>query len=398
MTTATESVARQATGERRARRHVVARTMALPFAAVLLLACGGGSPTPVPTAVPTPTAAAPTASPIDVGAAFLEIVNDPDFTAKIALEGKIEMGLTAVMTGTMEGSGTGSRQTMSTTVAGVTTTTELLSIGQLSWTRTLPGPWLAKAAGSEDGLGKWLGGLTALDDLGLETKAGASLHHLRPEGGSKVPADALGLDPAQFSNPDISIELYAKEDGTPALFVFSGSWIQKVNGQDFNVALAIDMTISNVGVPITFTPPTDVWTPYTSSLGYSVAHPADFTVVPSAEGDTYQLDGVDWFYAVPYPEGKGLTAEGFRDAILEAYAADPGAPRAAPVKTATAGGVGYRMAFELKAANGTDLVIVDVLTVHGDLGWEISLVTTPSDEAADTKLFDVFLSTFKFAP
>ena len=249
----------------------------------------------------------------------------------------------------------------------------------------------------DDGLGKWLDGLTSLDDLGIETKGGASLHHLRPATGNKVPADALGLDPAQFANPDISIELYAKDDGTPALFVFGGSWIQKVNGQDFDVTLAIDMTISDVGVPITFVPPPDVWTPYTSTLGYSAAHPANFTVVPNTEGDTYQLNGVDWFYAVPYPEGKGLTAEGFRDAILDAYAANPGAPRAAPVKTTVAGGVAYRMAFEFKATDGTDIVLVDVLTVNGDLGWEISLVTTPLDEAADTKLFDTFLATFKFA-
>jgi hypothetical protein len=286
---------------------------------------------------------------------------------------------------------------MTVTFGPTATTTESVRVGQQAWSRTVPGPWLAKASGSSNStIDDWLGNLTTLEDLGVVTKGGAALHHLRPPGGSKVPPAALGLDPAQFTNPDISIELYAKDDGTPALFELSGSWVQTVNGQPISVELSMDVTITNVGVPITITAPTDVWTAYESELDYTVAHPEDFTVVPDPDGDTFRSDGEDWFYVVPYPEGKGLTAAGFRDAILESYATNPGPPRAAPVATSVGGSQAYLVAFEFQAEDGTDLVLIDVLTVHGDLGWEISLVTTPSAETADTKLFESFLASFKF--
>lgn len=385
---------------RHARMTRSSRFAALAFTAAFIAGCGGApsaTPTALPTAAATPVAQ-PTATPFDVGAAFLARIADPGFAARIDLDGTMEMGVTVTMGGVIEGSGEDSRQSMTVTIGSVSRTTETISIGSNSWSRTLPGPWLAvTAARGNTSLTTWLGTLGSLNDVGIESKNGVSLHHLRPAGGSKVPADVLGLDPAQFANPDISIELYALDDGTPALFEVSGSWVQAVGGQQVNVELAIDMTVTKVGQPVTITAPMDVWTPYTSELGYSAAHPADFTVTSDAEGDTFQRDGVDWFYVFPYAEGKGLTAEGFRDAILEIYAKDPGAPREDPIAVSVAGGPAFKAVFELKGSDGGDLVLVDILTVHGDLGWEISLVTTPSLEAVETKVFEAFLATFKFA-
>lgn len=383
------------TGPHRRSRASGPRLAALGVCAILLAACSGGGPTTAPTAAPTATPI-PTATPFDVGAAFLAIVKGPDFAARIDLDGTFQMGVNAVMTGSIEGGPDGSRQTMTVSFGSTKTTTESVRVGEKGWSRTLPGPWLAVPTGTNSSFSKWLAGLSMLEDLGLETKDGVSLHHLRPVGGSKLPPEALGFDPKQFSNADISIEIYAKDDGTPALFVMSGSWVQKVNNVDINVTLAIDMTISQVGQTVTVTAPTDVWTPYKSDLGYSAAHPAAFTVVSDPTGDTYRSHGVDWFYVVPYAEGEGLSAEGFRDAILESYASNPGDPRKAPVVVSLGGEKAYRAVFDFKAKDGTDLVLIDVLAVHGDLGWEVSLVTTPSDEAADTKIFDAFLAAFKF--
>lgn len=375
------------------------RSGVLAVVAALVAACGGGAPTVAPTTAPTPTSAAPTATPFDVGAAFLAIVSDPDFTAKFELEGSIEMGVTVAISGTIEGDGADSRQTSTITFGSVTTSTESVKVGQQSWSRTLPGPWLAKPTSSSSGntLAKWLGGLASLTDLGIVTKDGTALHHLRPVAGSKVPPDALGLDPQQFSNPDITMEMYARDDGTPALFEMSGSWVQVVNGQQLTVELAVDMKVSNVGDPVTITAPTDVWTAYASDLGYTAAHPAGFTVERGDQGDTYRKDGTDWFYVFTYADGKGMTAAGFRDAILAGYAKDPGPPRETPVAMTVGGEPAYKAAFAFKANDGGDIVLVDVLTVHADLGWEISLVTTPSLEAAESKVFETFLASFKFS-
>lgn len=369
---------------------------ALFVVAFVASACSG-SPSPAPTAAPTPTPT-PAPTPFDVSAAFLEIVTDPDFAARIDVDGDIQMGVTAVMSGTIEGAGRDSHQTTTVKFGSVTQTTESIRVGGKAWTRTLPGPWLVASASSGNGLSDWLEGLETLEDAGVVTKNGMSLHHLIPDGGASVPPDVLGLDPAQFSDPEISIELYAKDDGTPALFVLGGSWVQTVNGQELTVNLDIDMTVSDVGETITVKAPDpdDVWKTYTSGLGYSVAHPSDFTVVRQADGDTYRRDGEDWFYVVPYAEGKGRTAEGFADLILAGYAEDPGPPRDEPVKTTAGGGVAYRMTFDLETNDGTAIVLVDLVTVHANLGWEISLVTIPSNEQEDTKLFETFMASFRF--
>lgn len=378
-----------------------ARIATLVLAASLVAACGGTNPSAALTAAPTGTPippVLPTATPFDVGAAFLAIVRDPEFAAKMTLDGTIKMGLEVAMSGTIEGAGDSSRQSMTITFGSTETTQESVRIGTRAWSRTAPGPWLETPAGSgSSSMNDWLGDLATLDDLGSVTKGGEPLHHLRPATGSKVPSDMLGLDPAQFSEADITIELYARADGTPALFEMSGSWVQKVNGQDITVELAIDIIVSNVGVPLTLSPPDDVWTRYKSELGYAAAHPADFAVDTNAGGDTYRSDGVDWFYVFPYADGKGMSAEGFRDAIIEGYEEDPGPPRDDPVAVSVDGNPAWRVAFEFEANDGSDIVLVDVLTVHGDFGWEISLVTTPALEATETDIFDAFLATFEFA-
>lgn len=374
------------------------RGAALVLVAALVAACGGTAATAAPTSAPTPSPVSPTSTPFDVGAAFLAIVSGPEFAAKFELDGTIEMGVTVAMSGTIEGSGANSRQTTTVTFGTVTTTSESVKVGSQTWERTLPGPWLAKPAGATGGmtLAKWLGGLTTLSDLGTEVRGGETLHRLQPATGSKLPPDALGLDPRQFSNPDIAIEMYAKDDGTPALFEMRGSWVQALNGQQVTVELSMDIKVTNVGVPVTITAPTDVWTSYASNLGYTAAHPAGFTVEPGKDGDTYRKDGADWFYVFTYPDGKGMTPEGFRDAILEGYAEDPGPPRTAPTALTVGGVPAWKAVFEFKADDGSDVVLIDVLTVHADLGWEISLVTAPSLEAADAKVFESFLASFKF--
>ena len=371
-------------------------------AATLLGACGGSTSTLAPTVAPTinVTPPPPSPTPFDVGAAFLAIVGDEDLSAKFEMDGTIEMGVTVGIEGSFEGDGDNMRQRSTVTFNGNATTTEAIKVGSERWSRTLPGPWLAMPAssGSSASLNDWLGSLSSLTDLGVETKAGQQLHHLRPAAGSKVPPEALGLDPDQFTDPDISIELYARDDGTPALFEMTGSWVQKVNQQDVNVELDVDMTVSDVGEPVTITRPTDVWTQYTSELGYSVAHPAGFTVVSDDEGDTFRKDDTDWFYVFAYPEGKGLTAKGFTEAIIDSYAEDPGPPRSDPKPVAVGGTSGYRADFELTNNEGGDILLIDVLTVFNDLGWEISLVTTPELEAEETKIFESFLASFKFLP
>jgi hypothetical protein len=370
------------------------------FIALVAAACGGGAvsaPPTTPAASPT-VAPSPTATPIDVAAAFRKIVTDPAFAGRWEIDATIEMGITVGMTGTIEGAGSDSHSTTTIDVAGTKTTQESISVGGKSWKRTVPGPWLeapASSSSSESSLGAWLKKLATIEDAGVETRDGVKLHHLRATGGSDIPPEAIGIDPAQFKNAKLSIEMYALDDGTPALFVIDGKWVQKVNAQDITVEFTMDMKAKDVGKTIKVSAPDDVWTPFTSKLGYAASRPDGADLASTADGDSLTIDGQDWLFVGRY-DAKGMSATGFRDAILKSYKEQGAEPREAPVATKVAGGEAFEIAFAGQSSAGVDVVVLDVVFVHGEKGWEISFVTDPAHEAADRADLAAFLTTFAF--
>ncbi len=381
------------------------RRLAGPFVIAVVLAlaaCSGGSPAASPAASATTAASsAPSPTPLDVAAAFKKIVSDPAFSARFDVQATIEVGLKVTMTGLIEGKGADSHEAFTTEVAGTKTTQESIKVGSKAWSRTGAGPWLEKPATtttSDSSLVVWLQKVGGLQDVGIETKGGVPLHHLKLGGGSSIPPEAVGLDPKQFTNAKIAMEIYAKDDGTPAVFALEGAWTQAVNGQDLTVRFTMDLTAKDVGSAIAISAPKDVWTPFTSPLGYSAAYPEGVTLASDPKkGDTLKGGTQDWIYVVPYPTAKGLSAEGFRDALLKEYAASGvGAPRETPTKTTLGGGEAWKMAFQGTASDGSPVVVIDVVTMHADQGWEVSIFSSPQNEAQDAADLDAFLATFAF--
>ncbi len=367
------------------------------LALALAIAACGGSASPAPSPTPTPTQQ-PTPTPFDVGAAFLAIVNDPDFSARMELDGTIDMGVTATLTGTITGSGDDSHSTFTVTFGNVSIETEEISSGGKSYERKAPGPWLeapAKAGADDESLNDWLRTLSTIQDLGVETKKGKQLHHLSA-GDEPVPPGALGLDASTFKNPLVTIDFYAEDDGTPAIFTVDGSWVQLVNGQEINVEFAMDLTLSNVGSAITIDPPMAVWTTYESPLGYSMAHPDTFKVVNRDGYDAYVQDGVDWIYVATWPDAAGLNPEGYRDAILANVKTAWGDPIAPPVATPLGGEPGYLATFQYTYDDGSEGIAYDALAMHKNLGWDVTLFSIPGEEVADFELFKQFLATFAY--
>ncbi|MEO7663647.1 MAG: hypothetical protein ABIV26_00860 [Candidatus Limnocylindrales bacterium] len=368
-------------------------------AAVLFVAACGAASTPAPTATPT-IAPTPSPTPLDVGRAFLDIVSAPNFTAKITLDGTIEMGVTATMTGTMTGSGEDSQSQVQIAVAGTKVETETVKVGGKEYGRTSPGPWLIsppKPNGEADSLNEWLRSLATIEDIGVETKNGRKLHHLSVGDEQLAPA-ILGFDSPAYKNTVVTIDFFAEDDGTPAVFAVDGTWVQVINGQDVTVKFVLDMTLANVGSPVTITAPTDVWTKESSPLGYVMAHPAGFAVDHRDGYDAYVKQGVDWLYISPYTEGKGLSPEGFRDAIVELVAPDWGAPLETPSATTLGGVSAYFATYNYTYDDGTKETAFDVTATHGDLGWEISLFSVPGAETQDLATFQKYLATFAFQP
>lgn len=366
--------------------------------ATAVAACGGGTPTPGPTPLPTPTQA-PTPTPFDVAGAFLAIVGDPGFSARMELDGTINMGVSVTMTGTITSSGDDSRSIMKIGFGTTVSETESIKTGGRSYSRTSPGPWLAVPIAETDpddeDLVAWLRRLSEIRDLGVETKGGRQLHHLSA-GDDTVPPEALGLDASTFKDPVITIDFYAEDDGTPAIFAVDGSWVQLVRGQDLNVEFTMDLVLSNVGSPITIDPPTSVWTWYESPLGYKAAHPATFSVENREGFDVFVQDGSEWIYVEVWPDAAGLNEEGFLEAYLEIVKDTWGAPVEAPVARTLGGEPGYLATFPFAYDDGSEGIAIDVLAMHANLGWDVTLFSSPGTKTEDFELFEQFLATFAY--
>lgn len=375
------------------RSRLATAAFAVAFA---MAACGGAaspSPEPTPTVEPTPT-------PFDVAGAFLSIVGDPDFSARMDIDGTMEMGVSATLSGTITSSGDDSRSILTITVGTTTIETESISTDGRSYSRTAPGPWLEDATappGTDDGnLNAWLRRLAAIDDLGVEAKNGKQLHHLSA-GDEPLPPEALGLDVSTYKDPVVTIDFYAEDDGTPALFAVEGSWIQLVNGQDLTVEFVMDLALSNVGSPITIDPPISVWTFYEGDLGYTMAHPADFSVENRDGYDAFVQDGVDWIYVTTWPDAGGLNSDGLLDGVLEVVRDTWGAPIETPAAMALGGEPGFLATFQYTYDDGSEEIAFDVLAMHDNIGWDVTLFSIPGEETRDFALFQQFLATFAYA-
>jgi hypothetical protein len=364
-----------------------------------LAACGGGSPTPEPTPPPTPTAA-PTPTPFDVADAFLAIIGDPDFSARMEIDGTMNMGVSATLSGTITGSGDDSRTSMKIELGTTVIETESIKTGGRSYSRTSPGPWLEDVTFEPDSddaedLMAWLRRLSEIEDLGVEAKRGQQLHHLSA-GDEAVPPAALGLDSSTYRDPLVTIDFFAEDDGTPAIFAVDGSWVQSIAGQDFTVEFVMDLVLSNVGSAITIDPPTSVWTTYESPLGYKVAHPETFFVENREGYDAFVQDGADWIYVETWPDAAGLNEDGFLESILDLVKGSWGAPVETPVAATLGGEPGHLATFRFAYDDGSEGIAFDVLAMHDNLGWDVTLFSIPGSETADFALFQQFLATFAY--
>lgn len=371
------------------------RTGTAVLAIALLVTGCGGSASAAPTSTPTE---APTPTPFDVAEAFLAIVAADDFSARMEIDGTVELGVTARISGTITGSGDDSRTLMKTTIGTTVSEVESITSGGKTYARTSPGPWLEAEPGStgnDESFTEWLSALDEIEDLGVETKDGRKLHHLSV-GDEPVPPEVLGLDPSTFTDTEVTIDFYAEDDGTPAVFTVDGTWVQAIEGRDINVEFIMDMVISNVGSAITIDPPMNVWSRYESPLGYTMANPESFGVENRDGYDAFVQDGADWIYVATWPEAAGLNADGFLTEILALVQADWGDPVETPVATTLAGEPGYLATFRYAFDDGSEGIAYDVLAMHGNVGWDLTLYTLPGLERRDFALFEQFLATFGY--
>lgn len=369
----------------------------VPGLALAIAGCGASS-VASPSAAPSPTPVpSPSPSP-DPVAGFVERAVDVQANGRAVVAGTLTAGDgSGEVTGRFEFDGRDSRSERSVTVAGVTTATERIERLGEAWQRTLPGPWLAvdpPAAGRT--LAEVLQSIDAVEDVGVESRDGRSLHRLRPRA-LTVPPAAVALDPA-ITDPQISIEFLVEPDGTPVVMVVAASWTQAAAGTPVAHAMDLAYTFEEWGTGVAIRPPDDVWVVHTSEdLGYSMAYPDGWTVTRTNGQDAFGRDGAGFVYVAPQTLKSPLTTEQFRDAVVEASKAELGGAPEAVAPTRLGGQAAWRTTHHTKDASGTSILLVDYLTVRGSVGWEIYLVTLAGDtEERDLAFLEAFIASFAF--
>ena len=380
------------------RHHAIAT---LSLAVTLVIAACGGAPTSVaPSATATPAAtptAAPTPSPtpIDVAAAFAKIATAPDFSAVGKIAGTVTI---AAVDGEITGDGLfdGADSSGSTTLAVGTfkQVTHSVTVGDQSWTRKEPGPWLVDTSPTANrGLDDYLRSVTAVVDLGVETYAGQELHHLQPKGGNKASPEALGFDVGTATDAAFTVDLYATDDGTPAIMTVTGSWTTVSGDTSVPTSMTFDLVLSDIGEPQTITAPEDVWVRYTSTkLGYTMAHPADWTVEPEKDKDSYLLNSQPYVYVAVQPF-KGSTAK-FATDLKASYKTPFGGAPKSEAPTQLDGQAAVRLIYQYRNEQDQDVTIADDVISRDGSGWEVLLATAGGPE--DIDVFDQFVATFEF--
>ena len=375
----------------------------LVVVACIVVACGGGAASVAPTDTPAPSvtpkpAPTPSPSPADVSAPFLKAITAPTFSAVTTLTGTIKVGAnTGTLTGTGKLSGSDSDQVITIKTASTSSVQSSTSIGSTNWSKEDPGPWLEDPATAtpRKGLDDFLRGLTAVKDLGIETRDGKKLHHLQPVAGDAIPAEFVGFaNSANAKDGAFTIDFYATDDGTPAILVLAGTWTVVNGDAEAPAEVTFNAALSEVGTPQSITAPEDVWVRYHSkALDYTMAHPADWTVTSAKDKDTYLLNGQGYVYVALSPAYKGTTAK-FAADLKVSYKKPFGGDPASETPRALGGQPAIRLIYQYTNANAQDVTIADDVTVRGTTGWEAFLVTAGGTD--DIAVFDQFVSTFVF--
>lgn len=383
------------------------RVACLLLGAVLVAAgCGSAAESAAPsvasaaaaTVSPTPTAlVTPSPSPVDVSAVFLTTLSSPTFSSSADLSGSMTIGpLKGEISGDAAFDGKDSSMNMKIVAGSFKQDTSQIQVGDQAWAMKAPGPWLEQpkktSTSSGSSIGDILRSLIKVTDLGIVTKSGQSLHHLQFAGANKFSGATIGLDPKGTKDSTFSLDFYATDAGVPAIMTMSGTWTQVSATADVPCSMTFDITFTNVGAPQTITPPTDVWTVYASKLGYSMAHPADWTVKTAKDEDTYAVGGQGYVY-VATSSYKGSTAKFAADlkaSYKKPFKGDP----ASQTPTALGGVAAIRLIYQFKNSTNQDVTLVDDVVSRDGTGWEVSLVTGGGTQ--DIDVFDQFVATFAF--
>jgi hypothetical protein len=382
------------------------RSWVIVLAAALFAAGCGSTATPTPTSVAsasaTPVATvglSPSPAPtLDVSAEALTALAKLSTTG---LEADVSGSLTS-SAGTWAVNGTlviaGQDQQSDVTVTEGTAKVESQAVvsGGASFIARGTGPYFAgPAIGATSGatLGSLLTSIQTVQDTGVETQAGQSLHHLKPTMTVTPTPFAIGLTDATIKGSAMTIDVYANDAGAPILFAVDGTWQQTVGRSTLAVTAQVTVTMS--AGPATVTRPDEVWAPFSSKRYlYHAAKGTDWTF--SAKNKDYDqvATTADAFIDLAsFSSTASLTA--LTDETISLDTKNLGKKPEAN-ESIRIGGAPARLLTFHGAYKGTKLYALDAAVVYKGRAYLVTYDALPGTEATDKATFLEFLATFAF--
>jgi hypothetical protein len=320
---------------------------------------------------------------------FLEMVKDPGFSGRYTLAGSFRFGSRTIRTsGQGSFSGAGSESTETATSGDRKLTIRSITANGVDYERVGDGPWVEKPQAHLDAIFRRL---INLEDLGIETRAGQALHHLRPPTGFAIIDSDLGLQDSHVSELRGSIDFFVKEDGRPVEITLAATWTQpegKASGTE-------TLQLSDLGTPISITPPSEVWKTFTAiGSGYAVAYPPDWGSRERAGGRYFIGPSGDWVEVRVGAVPAGTSLSELARQQIAGYSARFGTPDGER-KDILGGQPAQRLTFHTELQGVRSYLIV-VFVVRGTQAYWLFWVSPPGDESIDEATFDEFVSTFEF--
>ena len=135
--------------------------------------------------------------------------------------------------------------------------------------------------------------------------------------------------------------------------------------------MTLDLDLSGLGRAATVLAPEDPWSRFTSTrFGYSMAHPADWTVSEEGASDSYLIDGTPYVTAGPQSL-PGYTLERFATELIATYKKQAKVEPETNAEIVLGGQPGRFLTYHFANEDGVKVYVADAITVADGTGWEV---------------------------
>ena len=232
-----------------------------------------------------------------------------------------------------------------------------------------------------------------MTDVGVVTKDGRSLHHLKPKNDTPIPISAIGMaDPG--GDGTVTFDFYARDDGTPVVMAMDAKWTAVDGTARTPVRMTLDYTFANVGGLLDIARPTQVWTTFTSKrFKYSIALPSDWEAEQGKgrkKPDVLQSAEQTGVYISRYLKG-GDSLNRVTSSYIDGLKGLKTKVKVTSNKAASVDGSRARRLEWTTVYEGERAWVVEVVVVRGKYVYYFEYITLEKTTKADRDLFDSFI-------